>query len=89
MEYHINKYIDIQQLHDGKVLVLNKRNGQSYELGKKESIVISLIDGKKTPYEISQLCQFFSEKEIICLENQLVSCQNRAFLHNFVAYILP
>lgn len=73
MEYHINKYIDIQQLHDGKVLVLNKRNGQSYELGKKESIVISLIDGKKTPYEISQLCQFFSEKEIICLENQLVT----------------
>lgn len=71
MEYRVNKYIDIQPLYDDRVLVLNKKNGQSYELGKKESIVISLIDGKKTPYEISELCGFFSEDEVISLENQL------------------
>lgn len=71
MEYRVNKYIDIQPLNNEGTLVLNKRNGESYELGKKESIVISLIDGKKTPYEISKICDFFSENEIIDLENQL------------------
>lgn len=73
MEYRINSYIDVEPLGDDKVLVLNKRNGQSYELGKKESIVISLIDGQRTPKEISELCQFFTEEDIISLETQLLS----------------
>ena len=71
MEYRVNNYIDIQPLRDGKVLVLNKRNGQGYELGCRESIVLSLIDGKKTPYEISDICKFFSQEEIVSLECQL------------------
>lgn len=72
MEYKVNDYIDIQPLYEDKVLVLNKRNGQSYELGNKESAVLALIDGKRTPLEISEICGFFSEEEIISLEKQLL-----------------
>lgn len=71
MEYRINSYIDVQALDNGRVLVLNKHNGQSYELGKREAAIISLMDGKRTPNEISVLCEFFTEEEIISLEDQL------------------
>lgn len=71
MEYRINDYIDIQPLYENKVLVLNKINGQSFELGNKESAVLLLIDGQRTPFEISRMCEYFSEQEIISLEKQL------------------
>lgn len=71
MEYRVNNYIDIQPLYDNKVLVLNKRSGESFELGKKESTVLSLINGKRTPSEISRICDYFSEEEIIALEKEL------------------
>lgn len=94
MEYRVNKFIDIQPLPDDKTLVLNKRNGQSYELGKKESIVVSLINGKRSAYEISEMCDFFSEEEIINLENQLfeldiISKDNRSLEFNLIKVKIP
>lgn len=71
MEYRVNKYIDIQPLPEGKSLILNKQNSQSYELGKRETAVISLIDGNRSPLEISEICSFFTEEEIIGLESRL------------------
>lgn len=71
MEYRVNKYINVKRLPNGKSLVMNKQNGQSFELGEKETKVIALTDGRRTPLEISEACGFFTEEEIIDLEAQL------------------
>lgn len=72
MEYRINSFIDIQPLPSGKSVVSNKKNGQTFELGKKETSVLMLLDGTKTPNEISLMCDFFTTSEIVALENQFL-----------------
>ncbi len=94
MEYRVNNYIDIHPLNNDKVLVLNKRSGQSYELGKKETKVISLIDGYRSPSEISKLCECFSEQEIVLLEEQLskldiIAKKKRPFKINLLKIKVP
>lgn len=69
-EYRISKYVSIHQVSEDKTLVSNRATGKSYELGWKESIVLNLIDGKNSPEIISALCGFYSDSEVIHLEDK-------------------
>lgn len=70
--YKILQNLVIQPITDSeKVLVINKSSGKTYEIGKREAQVLSLLDGKKTEKEISEICGFFTENEIRLLEQQL------------------